>query len=222
MTDYGDQRVSWQSCVIVGIVQRTPTIKSFFLRLSRSFVHIAGQHVDVKLTAPDGYSAMRSYSIASAANASSIIEIAIELLPDGEVSSFFHDVAAVGDEIELRGPLGGHFLWPEPAADAVPTALLLSARTAKDVLFSEELHSIESSDPAFLMALAITRERPARGSDYGRRVDGAMVQEILTRLDRMPTHVFVCGSNGFVNIATDAVLLAGVDASSVRTERYGG
>ncbi len=119
MTDYGDQRVSWQSCVILGIVQRTPTIKSFFLRLSRTFVHIAGQHVDVKLTAPDGYSAMRSYSIASAANASSIIEIAIELLPDGEVSSFFHDVAAVGDEIELRGPLGGHFLWPKPAADAV-------------------------------------------------------------------------------------------------------
>lgn len=104
----------------------------------------------------------------------------------------------------------------------LPTALLLSARTARDVLFSEELHSIESSDPAFLMALAITRERPARGLDYGRRIDGAMVQEILTRLDRMPTHVFVCGSNGFVNIATDAVLLAGVDASSVRTERYGG
>ena len=248
MTDNGDQQIPWQSCVIVGIVQRTPTIKSFFLRLSRSFVHIAGQHVDVKLTAPDGYSAMRSYSIASAANASSIIEIALELLPDGEVSSFFHDVAAVGDEIELRGPLGGHFLWPEPAADAVlligagsglvplmamirqrhalaqtvPTALLLSARTAKDVLFSEELHSIESSDPAFLMALAITRERPARGSDYGRRVDGAMVQETLARLDRMPAHVFVCGSNGFVNIATDAVLLAGLDASNVRTERYGG
>ena len=119
MTDNGDQRIPWQSCVIVGIVQRTPTIKSFFLRLSRSFVHIAGQHVDVKLTAPDGYSAMRSYSIASSANASSIIEIAIELLPDGEVSSFFHDVAAVGDEIELRGPLGGHFLWPEPAAGTV-------------------------------------------------------------------------------------------------------
>ena len=85
MTDNGDQRIPWQSCVIVGIVQRTPTIKSLFLRLSRSFVHIAGQHVDVKLTAPDGYSAMRSYSIASSANASSIIEIAIELLPDGEV-----------------------------------------------------------------------------------------------------------------------------------------
>ena len=247
MTENGAQ-IAWQSCVIDEIVQQTPSIKSFFLRLSKPFAHIAGQHVDVKLTAPDGYCAMRSYSIASAANASSIIEIAIELLPDGEVSSFFHDVAAVGDEIELRGPLGGHFLWPEPAADAVlligagsglgplrsmirqrrvlsltvPTALLLSARTGMDVLFSEELHSIESSDPAFLMALAITRERPARGLDYGRRIDGAMVQETLARLDRMPAHVFVCGSNGFVNIATDAVLLAGVDASSVRTERYGG
>jgi len=248
MTEGGAQLASWQSCVIEEIVQQTPSIKSFFLRLSKPFAHIAGQHVDVRLTARDGYSAMRSYSIASSAASSPIIELAIERLPDGEVSSFFHDVAAIGDEIELRGPLGGHFLWPEPAVDAVlligagsglaplmamirqrhalkpavPTALLLSARTAEDVLFSEELHRTEINDAAFVLALAITRESPVRASDFGRRIDGAMVQEIVARLHRKPTQVFVCGSNGFVNIATEGALLAGLDASIIKTERYGG
>jgi ferredoxin-NADP reductase len=248
MTEGGAQTVAWQSCVIEDIVQQTPSIKSFFLRLSKPFEHIAGQHVDVRLTAPDGYSAMRSYSIASATTSSPILELAIERLPDGEVSSFFHDVAAIGDDIELRGPLGGHFLWPDPAGDAVlligagsglaplmamirqrrtqspavPTALLLSARTAEDVLFSAELHSTETSDAAFVLALAITREEPIRASDFGRRIDGAMVQDIVARLHRKPSQVFVCGSNGFVNIATEGALLAGLSPSIIKTERYGG
>lgn len=248
MTEGGAQTVPWQSCVVEDIVQQTPSVKSVFLRLSKPFAHIAGQHVDVRLTAPDGYSAMRSYSIASAATLSPIIELAIERLEDGEVSSFFHDVAAIGGEIELRGPLGGYFLWPAPPVDAVlligagfglaplmamirqrrtpspavPTALLLSARTAEDVLFADELHSIEVSDPTFVLALAITREQPARPSDFGRRIDGAMVQDIVARLHQQPSHVFACGSNGFVNIATEGALLAGLDASSIKTERYGG
>lgn len=248
MTENLAQTVPWQSCAITEIVQQTPSIKSFFFRLSNPFAHIAGQHVDVRLTAPDGYRAMRSYSIASWAISSPTIELAIERLADGEVSQFFHDVAAIGDEIELRGPLGGHFLWPEPAVDpvlligagsglvplmamirqrraltqVVPTALLLSARTAEDVLFSEELHSIEISDPMFVLALAITRDKPIRASDYARRIDGVMVQEVLARLHRKPTQVFICGSNGFVNVATDGALLAGLDAYIIKTERYGG
>jgi len=248
MTNNVAQIVSWQSCKIEEIVQQTPSIKNFFLRLSKPFTHIAGQHIDVRLTAPNGYSAMRSYSIASSAASSPIIELAIERLPDGEVSSFFHETAAIGDEIELRGPLGGHFLWPDPAVDAVlligagsglaplmamirhrrslkpavPTALLLSARTAEDVLFSEELHSIELNDAAFVLTLAITRERPTRASDFGRRIDGVMVQGIVARLHRKPTQVFVCGSNGFVNLATEGALLAGLDPAIIKTERYGG
>ena len=96
---------------IVDIVQRTPRIKSYFLALPEPFEFRAGQHVDVRLTAPDGYRAMRSYSIASAPGRSATIELAIDLLDNGEVSPFFHEVAAIGDEIELRGPLGGHFVW---------------------------------------------------------------------------------------------------------------
>ena len=98
-----------QSCAIVDIAMRTPAIKSFFLRLSETFDYTAGQHVDVRLTAPNGYTAMRSYSIASAPSDSKVIELAIERLLDGEVSSFFHDVAQVGDTIDFAGRLADTF-----------------------------------------------------------------------------------------------------------------
>jgi ferredoxin-NADP reductase len=248
MTEGGALPAPWQTCTIAEIVQQTPTIKSFFLRLSEPFVHIAGQHVDVRLTAPNGYVAMRSYSMASPPTASDIIELAVERLPDGEVSPFLHDVAAVGDEIELRGPLGGHFLWPEHAtapvlligagsgvvplmamirqrralAQVAATALLLSARTRRDVLFADELLSTETADPQFNLALAITREAPERASDFARRIDSLMVAEVVARLSGAPGHVFVCGSNGFVNIAADGALAAGLAAPAIKTERYGG
>ncbi|MCA6110895.1 ferredoxin reductase [Bradyrhizobium sp. CNPSo 4026] len=248
MTEGNARSAVWQTCAIAKIIQQTPSIKSFFLRLSEPFAHIAGQHVDVRLTAPDGYVAMRSYSIASSPSASNVIELAIERLPDGEVSPFFHDIAAVDDEIELRGPLGGHFLWPERAtapilligagsgavplmamirqrhalAQAVPTALLLSSQTQRDVLFADELLSLEMADPTFKLALAITRETPKRATDLARRIDSVMVAEVIAWLPRMPAHVFVCGSNPFVNIAADGALMAGLDAAVIKTERYGG
>ncbi|AYG62261.1 ferredoxin reductase [Rhizobium jaguaris] len=248
MTEGGARPASWQTCTIARIIQQTPSIKSFFLRLNEPFVHVAGQHVDVRLTAPDGYVALRSYSIASSPSASNVIELAIERLPDGEVSPFFHDFAAVGDEIELRGPLGGHFLWPERStapvlligagsgvvplmamirqrrdlAQTAPTALLLSSRTRRDVLFADELLSLETADPTFKLALAITREAPVRACDFGRRIDNAMVAELIARLRHMPAHVFICGSNPFVEIAADGALMAGLDAAVIKTERYGG
>lgn len=248
MTKGSAQPLAWQTCRIAEIVAQTPTIKSFFFQLTEPFVHIAGQHVDIRLTAPDGYAAMRSYSIASAANGTGIIELAIERMADGEVSPFFHDVAAVGDEIELRGPLGGHFLWPEPAADPAlligagsgvaplmamvrqrrallqpgPTALLLSSRTRGDALFADELIAMEAADPAFKFALALTRAAPERASDFSRRVDSAMITEVIDRLGASPKHVFICGSNAFVNVAAEGVLAATLSATSIKTERYGG
>ncbi|WP_245258126.1 FAD-binding oxidoreductase [Afipia sp. 1NLS2] len=189
---------------------RTSTIKSFFFRLTEPFDYRAGQHVDVRLTAPDGYTAMRSYSIASAPSESDVIELAIECLTDGEVSPFFHDVAQVGDTIELRGPLGGHFLWPGPteksvlligagsgvvplmamiryrkaSGEPVPVALLLSSKTWGDVLFRDELLQLERSLPDFALALALTREPAVRGSDFSRRIDAAMVADVAARLSR--------------------------------------
>lgn len=239
--------IRWQSCAIVEITERTPAIKSFFFRLSEPFSYTAGQHVDVRLTAPNGYIAMRSYSIASAPGPSDVIELAVERLADGEVSPFFHDVAQVCDTIELRGPLGGHFLWPGPSdkpvlligagsgvvplmamiryrvanAENVPVALLLSSRTWNDVLFRDELLGLESSLPDFEFALALTREPAMRGSDFSRRIDAAMVTDVASRLPVPPGAVFVCGSNAFVNIAADAALALRLDSRLIKTERYG-
>jgi ferredoxin-NADP reductase len=247
MTEAIAATARWQSCAIVEIATRTPTIKSFFLRLSETFDYTAGQHVDVRLIAPDGYTAMRSYSIASDPSNSKVIELAIERLTDGEVSPFFHDVAQVGDTIELRGPLGGHFLWPGPSsrpvlligagsgvvplmamiryrkasAEPVPVALLLSSRTWREVLFRDELLELERSLPNFALALALTREPATRRTDFSKRIDAKMVADVAARLPVSPGCAFVCGSNAFVDIAADAALAFGLEARAIKTERYG-
>jgi len=249
MTEAIAATARWQSCAIVEIATRTPAIKSFFLSLSLSetFDHAAGQHVDVRLTAPNGYNAVRSYSIASAPSDSKVIELAIERLPDGEVSPFFHDVAQVGDTIELRGPLGGHFLWPgssnkpvlligagsgvvplmamiryrKASGEPVPVALSLSSKTWGDVLFRDELLELEMSLPDFALALALTREPATRRTDFSRRIDARMVADVAARLPESPGCAFVCGSNAFVDIAVDAALALGLEAGAIKTERYG-
>ena len=241
------QAVHWQTAVVTDIISRTSRIKSFVFAPSRPFVFEAGQHVDVRLTAPDGYRAMRSYSIASAPEDPTRIELAIERLEDGEVSPFFHEVVAVGDEIELRGPLGGHFVWSESdggplllagggsgvvplmamirhrqaVALEVSIVLLFSARTWDDVLYRDELFDLDGRKNGFRLVLAMTREPPRRTGDYGRRVDAKMIEEVVTRLPSAPKLVFVCGANQFVNAAADGAVAAGVPASIVRTERYG-
>ena len=210
----------WQKAKITAIVPQTPRMKSFYFELSQPFAFRAGQHVDVRLTAPDGYRAERSYSIASAPETPGGIELVIERLDDGEVSPFFHDVAAVGDEIELRGPIGGYFVWGvadggpllllgggsgvvplmsmiRHRADQnsrVPMLLLFSARTFDDVLFRDELFDLEARGDGFDLALALTREPAKRPRDYERRIDTAMLTELLARLRGAPKQVFVCGS----------------------------
>jgi ferredoxin-NADP reductase len=247
MTENIPATARWQSCAIVEIAARTQSIKSFFLLLSERFHYAAGQHVDVRLTAPDGYTATRSYSIATAPSDAKVIELAIERLLDGEVSAFFHDVAQVGDTIELRGPLGGHFLWPGPSdkpvlligagsgvvplmamiryrkasGEPVPVALLLSSRTWGDALFKDELLELERSLPDFALAFALTRESTTRRTDFSRRVDTNMVADVAARLPVFPGRAFVCGSNAFVEVAVAAALASGLEAGGIKTERYG-
>lgn len=237
----------WQSAVVTGIVQQTPTIKSFFFDLERPMPFIAGQHVDVRLTAPDGYRAMRSYSIASSPKTVDTIELAIELLQTGEVSPFFHDTVLVGDTIDIRGPLGGHFIWsvddggPLLLAGGgsglvplmsmlryrldfeahVPTILVLSARTWDDVLFRDELLEMERRNDGFTLILTLTREAPRRAGDFGRRVDMMLMSDATRRLPVAPRFVFVCGANLFVNAVADGAIAAGIDPTTIRTERYG-
>ncbi|MEO3385104.1 FAD-binding oxidoreductase [Mesorhizobium sp. CAU 1741] len=230
------------------ILDRTPSIKSFFFDVGTHFRHIAGQHMVVRLTDPDGYSVMRSYSIASAPAGDGIIELAIERLADGEVSHFFHDVVEVGDAIELRGPLGGHFIWSaeKPGTSLLigggsgvvplismarqrrtgsagePMGLLLSARSKDDAPFFDELVEMDAGTPGFSFTATFTREPPVRAADFDRRLDEDMIRVVLGRLGQPPDCTFICGSNRFVNAAADSVLAAGIPAETVRTERYGG
>jgi ferredoxin-NADP reductase len=241
-------KLLWQDATITAIDVDTPRVKSFFLAPAAPFPFRAGQHVDVRLTAPDGYHAERSYSIASAPEMPDRIELAIEKLSDGEVSPFFHDVAAVGDAIELRGPIGGYFVWEvdnggpllllgggsgvvplmsmlrhrAAQGSRVPALLLYSVRTFDEAIFRDELLALDARNDGFQLALALTREPPRRPQDFARRVDGSMVGELIGRLPEPPLHVFVCGGNPFVEAASQGALAANVDRSRIRTERYGG
>ena len=240
--------LAWQSARISGIEPRTERVKSYFIAPSQPFAFRAGQHVDVRLTAPDGYQAQRSYSIASAPEAGTPLELAIELLDDGEVSPYFHEIAEVGDEIEIRGPVGGHFVWSRSDAGplllvgggsgVVPlmsmirhhaleprsteVLLLVGARSSAEVIFREELLELEQQPRGFSVVLALSRVPAERDVDYSKRIDRQMLSEVLTRLSDVPKHVFVCGSNPFVEAATQGLIGAGVSPHSVRTERYGG
>ncbi|RWM15770.1 MAG: oxidoreductase [Mesorhizobium sp.] len=247
MSDGPAAQSPWQTVTITGIEKRTPRVTSFFLQPSRPFAYRAGQHVDVRLTAPDGYQARRSYSIASAPEAGETIELAIERLDDGEVSPFFHDIAAVGDEVELRGPLGGHFVWSDSDGgplllvgggsgvvplmamirhraarkSTVPAALVFSARIWEEVIFRDELIGLDDRRDGFDLVLALTRELARRPTDYSRRVDTAMMEQSMLRLPAPARFAFVCGSNAFVSAAAQALIDAGVPAGLIRTERYG-
>jgi ferredoxin-NADP reductase len=243
-----EPKLRWQEATITAIMPDTPRVKSFMLAPSTPFPFRAGQHVDVRLTAPDGYQAERSYSIASAPEGPASIELAIERLDDGEVSPFFHDVAEVRDTIELRGPIGGHFVWEvadggpllllgggsgvvplmsmlrhrAAQGSRVPALLLFSSRTFADVIFRDELLALAARNNGFQLALALTRDQPQRVGDFGRRVDAAMVAELVGRLPEPPRHVFVCGGNPFVEATSQGAIAAGVSPAMIRTERYRG
>ena len=236
----------WHDAVIERIEQRTPRVKSFYLRAPMAR-HVAGQHVDVRLTAPDGYAAQRSYSIASAPGADTT-ELALERLEDGEVSTFLHDVAIPGDTIELRGPIGGHFTWSAElggplllvaggsgivplmsilraraaAASEIEVLLIYSARTWDDLIFRDELLAMEGADPRLTVVVATTRELPRRQQDLGTRLDDDGLRTILSAWDRSPGPVYVCGATAFVEVVTRGLIAAGLRAELVRTERYGG
>ena len=231
------------------ITQQTAKIKSFFLDLTVPMTFIAGQHIDVRLTAADGYQAVRSYSIASAPESRERIEIAIELLENGEVSPFFHDTVRPGDNIEVRGPLGGHFIWGPSCGGPLlmlgggsglvpllsilrhrkstrstdPATLLLSAQTWDDIPFREELLEMDRDHDGFQLVLTLTRDAPRRTQDFQRRVDTAMMAEVLQRMPSAPSLIYACGTNKFVDAAVDAAINAGLPkAAEIRTERYGG
>ncbi|MGX7706108.1 FAD-binding oxidoreductase [Methylobacterium sp. Gmos1] len=233
--------LAWQEATITAAAPETPRVRRLTLAVGWSEPFRAGQHVDVRLTAPDGYQAQRSYSIASSPTAPGTIDLLIERLDDGEVSGFFADVAEPGDAIELRGPIGGAFVWNPgmggplllvgggsgmvpllamlrhraDAAPDVPALLLASARTLDEVIARDELMRRDAEEPGFHLRLVLTRV------PGGRRVDASVIGAALAALGP-PAHTFVCGSNPFVSAAADLLVEAGVPSRTIRTERFGG
>ena len=230
----------WHEAEITAIAPVTPHVTGVRLRCGLAKTYRAGQHVDVRLTAEDGYQAQRSYSIASAPDGSGTLELMIEALPDGEVSGWFTQAAAVGDRVELRGPIGGSFSWDGPDGGPlllggggsgvvpllamlrrreqgwrqIPAALIYSTRTREEALALPELERLAREGTGFSLHLTTTREFD------GRRIDAALVAGALARVGR-PEKVFLCGSNRFVGAASDLILEAGVPAGVIRTERFG-
>jgi ferredoxin-NADP reductase len=232
---------------VIAVTPRTPRIKSYFFALPEQPTFVPGQHMDVRLTAPDGYHAERSYSIASAPEDQSALELAIERLQDGEVSPFFHDEVRAGDEIELRGPIGGHFMWSvkdggpllligggsgvvplmsmirHHAAQGSPLSLTLvvSARTPADLLYLDELRSRHAEHGGFRLLGTVTREAPIEPDLRAGRIGRELLSRALDALGR-PYRTFVCGANPFVESITQLLLDLDVPADQIRTERYGG
>lgn len=239
-------RLEWQAAVIAGIETRTPRVTSFFFRISLAD-HLAGQHVDVRLTAADGYRAQRSYSIASAPGAP-LLELAIERLDGGEVSPWFHEVAGIGDTIEMRGPIGGHFNWRAEDGGPLlliaggsgivplmailrcragltappPTLLLCSARSWDEAVFRDELLALEAAPQGPEIRFVTTRGPKQRPRDLDRRLDAASIAAALSHWGEAARHVYVCGANRFVESVTQALLAQAVPSDRIRVERFGG
>jgi ferredoxin-NADP reductase len=223
----------WQIATVTSIKRETPTAKSFRLRLPMWMCHLPGQHYDVRLTAPDGYRAQRSYSVGSSPLDEGEIELTIDRLDDGEVSPYFHDVVDVGDQVEIRGPFASYFVWRGEAPvlligggsgvvplmamlrhrrltmPHVPMRLVYSVRSDGDVIYADEL-----GDDTLL---TYTREPPPDWTGHTGRIDAPLLAEagITSGL------VFICGSNGFVETASDLALDLGFDPQQIRTERFG-
>jgi ferredoxin-NADP reductase len=226
--------MAWEPATVTAIRNETPTAKTFRLRLSHPSTHMSGQHYILRLTAPDGYSAQRSYSVGSAPDGTPEVELTIERLPDGEVSTFMHDEVVVGDELEVRGPIGGWFVWraDTPAllvgggSGVVPLMAMLrqarrqhathlvrvvvSVRTQADLYYSGELPGPETT-------IIYTRVAPAGSS----RTPGRITPEDLGPLPEGEPTVYVCGSSPFADAATDAVISVGVPPDRIRVERFG-
>ncbi len=225
----------WQLATVASIKVETPSVKSYRLALPMWMPHLPGQHYDIRLTAPDGYVAQRSYSIASSPLDEDEIELTIDCLADGEVSPYFHEVVAAGDQVEVRGPFASYFVWrgsePPPVlligggSGVVPLMAMLrhrrrtrpeaemrlvySVRTAADVIYADEL-----GDET---VLTYTREPPAGWSGHSGRIDAALLAEPAAGA----MTAYVCGSNGFVETATRLLLENGLEPAWIRTERFG-
>ncbi len=238
-------RLGWRVAELVEKVSETATAATLLFDLPGWPPHRAGQHVDVRLTADDGYHAQRSYSIASAPSEPRLA-LTVERLDDGEVSPYLVDVMEPGDVLELRGPIGGWFVWDaadggplflvgggsglvplmamlrhHAASEAtVPVRLLLSARTAGDVLYADELDRLAAAGGGVEVTTTLTREAPPDWTGLRGRIDRELLSRLAWKPSEMP-RVFICGPTAFVETAATALVELGHEPALVKTERFG-
>ncbi|GAB3821534.1 ferredoxin reductase [Kribbella italica] len=237
------RRLTWQAGTVTEIREETATARTIVLDLPDWPGHLAGQHLDVRLTAPDGYRASRSYSIASAWTGSTI-ELTVEQVPDGEVSPYLVDVLKVGDPLEVRGPVGGWFVWRPDSAGPIqligggsgvvplmamlrehahasstaPARLLYSVRRPTSVIYAADLKKLAMSDDVDL-TFVYTREAPPGEPRVGRVDAELLAAKAFAPTDDLTT--YVCGPTPFVEAVADLLVAAGHDPARVRTERFG-
>jgi ferredoxin-NADP reductase len=238
-------RLTWLAAEVAGIVPETPRVRSLVLDVEGWPGYRPGQHVDVRLTAEDGYQAQRSYSIASPAE-DERVTLTVERLEDGEVSPYLVDDVVVGDRFELRGPIGGHFVWETEiggplllvaggsgivplmamvrhraaAGSSVPVRLLYSSRSLEDVIYRAELEELGAAGDGLEIAHTLTRSSPPEWAGYSRRIDAEMLAEVGWAAADDPL-AFVCGPTRLVEAVADGLVGLGYDPSRVKTERFG-
>lgn len=238
------RRLTWEPATVVGLVDETPTVRSLVLDVPDWTGHRAGQHLDVRLTAPDGYRAERSYSVASAPSDRQVT-ITVQRVPDGEVSPYLTEDLRPGDVVEVRGPVGGWFVWTPDlvgplqlvagGSGVVPLVamlrehaasgstggarLLYSCRTADDVVFRNELDRLGASGAADVR-VTLTRGAPEGWTGEVGRVDAAMLDRAAWPADAAP-RVYVCGPTPFVEHVAELFVRRSHDPAAIRTERFG-
>jgi len=235
-------RLTWQLAELVEVVAETPHVKTIVFDVPGWPGHRAGQHVDVRLTAEDGYQAERSYSIASASDGTRVA-LTVQRLEDGEVSPYLTDELRPGDKIELRGPIGGYFVW-EPseggplmlvaggsgivplmamirtraaADDDTETRLLYSTRSQDDAIYRDELERLSGN--GLTVVHTLTDSQPPGWTSYARRVDAGMLAEV-TPAPAEP-RFYVCGPTPFVEAVAESLVRLGHDTQAIKTERFG-
>jgi ferredoxin-NADP reductase len=238
--------LNWQIASVKSIKPETPHVKSFTLTLPQWMRHRAGQHYDVRLTAEDGYQAQRSYSIASEPEREGEIDLTVERIKDGEVSTYMHDVLIPGDRLELRGPIGGYFVWEASMDEPLlliaggsgvvplmsmirhraavgaknPTSLLYSSRSFDDIIYYSELEKLRAANQGLQVFHTLTRSQPPEWKGYARRIDADMLKEVAQPLGKS-VQVFICGPTLLVESAANQLLKIGIHSNQIRTERFG-
>jgi ferredoxin-NADP reductase len=242
------RRIEWRAATVTEVIRETPHAKTLVMDVPGWPGHTAGQHVDVRLTADDGYQAQRSYSIASAPSRTSLA-ITIERLDDGEVSPYLTDALGVGDRVELRGPIGGYFVWepsmggplflvaggsgivplmailrtratsPATTRASTPATLLYSSRSWEDIIYRDEVMALVG-DPGVKVAQTLTRSQPPEWMGFTRRIDADMLAEVAPAPSLRP-RIYICGPTALVETAARILVELGHEPVQVKTERFG-